>query len=126
MSRHRDRAAAAAARGGRLFPRRALAFAAALALGALVSACKPAPVAFPGEPSGQLEIKYPLDETLFPPEIVAPTFVWSDQTAGVAEWRVLLKFEGEEGLLRFAATEPSWRPSEAGRRGAALASFRRA
>ena len=35
--------------------------------------CKPAPVAFPGEASGQLEIKYPLDETLFPPEIVAPS-----------------------------------------------------
>jgi Flp pilus assembly protein TadD/dipeptidyl aminopeptidase/acylaminoacyl peptidase len=114
MTRHRDGAAAAAARAGeQLFPRRVLTFAAALALGALVSACNPAPVAFPGEPSGQLEIKYPLDETLFPPEIVAPTFAWSDQTAGVAEWNILLRFEGEEGMLRFATSEPSWRPSEA-------------
>jgi hypothetical protein len=43
----------------------------------------PAPLAFPGEPSGQLEISYPIDETVFPPEIVAPTFVWSDETEGV-------------------------------------------
>jgi tetratricopeptide (TPR) repeat protein len=87
--------------------------AAALTLGALVAGCKPAPVAFPGGASGQLEIRYPLDETLFPPEIVAPTFVWKDQTDGVAEWKVLLRFEGEDTLLRFATTEPRWRPSEA-------------
>ncbi len=72
-----------------------------------------APLAFPGQPSGSLEIKYPLDETLFPPEIVAPTFVWSDDTKGVARWEVLLRFDGEGDVLRFAAAEPSWRPSEA-------------
>jgi Flp pilus assembly protein TadD len=78
-----------------------------------VAGCKPAPVEFPAESSGQLEIKYPLDESLFPPEIVAPTFVWSDATAGVEEWKVLMRFGGETDALRFATTEPSWRPSEA-------------
>ena len=87
--------------------------AAVLALAALVTGCKPAPVAFPGEATGQLEIKYPLDETLFPPEIVAPTFVWSDATEGVASWKVLLRFAGEDTVLRFEAAEPRWRPSEA-------------
>ena len=91
----------------------ALMLAAVLAFGALVSGCKPAPVAFPAEPAGQLEIKYPLDETLFPPEIVAPTFVWSDATAGVESWKVLLRFAGEDTLLRFEASEPRWRPTEA-------------
>ena len=74
--------------------------------------------AFPSQPSGRLEIKYPLDETLFPPDIVAPTFVWSDETPGVKTWTVLLRFDDANGaaegeVLRFAATEPRWRPSAA-------------
>jgi tetratricopeptide (TPR) repeat protein len=84
-----------------------------LAYGAAGSGCQPAPVEFPAESSGQLEIKYPLDESLFPPEIVAPTFVWNDATEGVVGWKVLLRFAGEADVLRFATTEPSWRPSEA-------------
>src|SRR5512145_2448694 len=48
-----------------------LLLAAALALSACGKHSGPAPLAFPSEPSGRIEIKYPLDETLFPPEIVA-------------------------------------------------------
>jgi tetratricopeptide (TPR) repeat protein len=88
----------------------------ALSLGACERDSEPAePLAFPGEASGQLELTYPLDETLFPPEIVAPTFVWSDETEGVARWMVLLRFEVEgaaDEVLRFPAAEPRWRPSE--------------
>ena len=73
----------------------------------------PAPLVFPSEPAGGLEIKYPLDQTLFPPEIVAPTFVWSDRTAGVEKWTVLLRFDRKDEVLRFATLEPRWRPSEA-------------
>ena len=91
----------------------ALRLAALTAFGALATGCKPAPVDFPLESAGQLEVRYPLDQTLFPPEIVAPTFVWNDQTESVAEWRVLLRFEGEDSVLRFSTTEASWRPSEA-------------
>jgi tetratricopeptide (TPR) repeat protein len=69
-------------------------------------------LAFPSEPSGRLEITYPLDQTLFPPEIVAPTFVWSDETEGVARWMVLLRFEATDEVLRFPTAEPRWRPSE--------------
>ena len=91
---------------------RALLLAAVLALGACGRRSEPAPLAFPSEPSGRLEITYPLDETLFPPEIVAPTFVWSDETEGVAAWMVLLRFDGADEVLRFPTTEPRWRPSE--------------
>ncbi|MGD8317982.1 MAG: hypothetical protein PVH76_09545, partial [Myxococcales bacterium] len=40
-------------------------------------------VAFAGSvpPEGPLEIKYPQDGTWFPPDIVAPTFLWSDESA---------------------------------------------
>ncbi|MCM2312820.1 MAG: tetratricopeptide repeat protein [Steroidobacteraceae bacterium] len=85
----------------------------ALAFGASGTGCKPAPVVFPSESAGKLEIKYPLDETLFPPEIVAPTFVWYDSTDGVVAWKVLLRFDGEDAVQRFETTEPQWRPSAA-------------
>ena len=84
-----------------------------LALGACARQSTPAPLAFPGEPTGGIEIKYPLDETLFPPEIVAPTFVWSDKTEGVRNWTVLVRFDDKGEVLRFPTTEPRWRPSEA-------------
>jgi Flp pilus assembly protein TadD len=89
-----------------------LLLAAGLTCNALTTGCKPAPIAFPSGSSGRLEIKYPLDETLFPPEIPAPTFVWSDRTGGIVEWKVLLRFDGEDAELRFATTEPRWRPTE--------------
>jgi tetratricopeptide (TPR) repeat protein len=92
---------------------RGLLLAAMLLLGACSKQSGPAQVAFPAEPDGALEIRYPLDETLFPPEIVAPTFVWSDGSEGVKNWVVLLRFGGQGEVLRFPTTEPRWRPSEA-------------
>jgi tetratricopeptide (TPR) repeat protein len=73
---------------------------------------KSAPLAFPAEPSGRLEIEYPLDETLFPPDIAAPTFVWSEESEGVSEWAIMLRFDGGGELLRFTSSEPTWRPDE--------------
>ena len=90
-----------------------LLLAAALALAACGKASAPEPLVFPGEPSGRLEIKYPLDETLFPPEIVAPTVAWTDETGGVEKWMVLLRFDGSGEVLRFPAAEPHWRPPDA-------------
>ncbi|WKD49255.1 tetratricopeptide repeat protein [Microbulbifer spongiae] len=88
-------------------------------LGALLVLCGcgreggPTPVPpFPSKPAGQLEILYPLDETLFPPEIVAPTVVWEDKTEGVVRWQVMLRFHGRETVLRFDSAESRWRPSE--------------
>jgi len=91
----------------------ALLLAAALALVACGRDSEPEPPAFPSEPSGRLEIGYPLDGTLFPPEIAAPTFLWSDQTEGVTRWEVLLRFGPADEGLRFATAQPRWRPSEA-------------
>lgn len=108
---HGDRARAGV-RGGIPAVRILLLLAATLAVGACGKSSGPAPPAFPSEPSGRIEIRYPLDETLFPPEIVAPTFVWSDETRGVAKWLVLLRLAGTEEVLRFPTTEPRWRPSE--------------
>ena len=92
---------------------RGLLLIAALSIGACDKKSAPALLTFPAGPSGAIEIKYPLDETLFPPEIVAPTFVWSDKTGGVSSWTVLIRFDDKGEVLRFPAKEPSWRPTEA-------------
>ncbi len=92
---------------------RGLPLVAVLALGACSKESGPAPIAFPAEPAGALEIRYPLDETLFPPEIVAPTVVWNDGSEGVKNWVVLLRFGDQGEVLRFPTAEPRWRPSEA-------------
>ncbi|MFK8032177.1 MAG: tetratricopeptide repeat protein [Gammaproteobacteria bacterium] len=78
--------------------------------------CSPGPsqndaLTFPEASSGTIEIDYPLDETLFPSDIVAPTVVWKDKTAGVENWRVVLRF-ADNDVMRFEAPAPSWRPSE--------------
>ena len=92
----------------------ALLLAATLGLGACGKQTPdPANLAFPTAPTGGLAISYPLDETLFPPEIVAPTFVWKDASQGVANWVVMLRLQGGGEVLRFPTTEARWRPSAA-------------
>jgi Flp pilus assembly protein TadD len=59
----------------------------------------------------RLQISYPLEGTLFPPEIVAPTFVWEDQT-GADRWHVVVRDDTGAVVLRASADAPRWRPSE--------------
>ncbi|NLS96865.1 MAG: tetratricopeptide repeat protein [Planctomycetaceae bacterium] len=59
-----------------------------------------------------LTIRYPLDETLFPPEIAAPTFVWQSSPAERLSWQVELAFQdGQEGLI-CPASETGWTPAD--------------
>ena len=87
--------------------------AAVLALSACQRGVDSPAVEFPEAAVGSLGIDYPLDETLFPPDIAAPEVVWSDDTEGVSRWHVLLRFgpQGEE--LGFAAADERWRPAPA-------------
>jgi tetratricopeptide (TPR) repeat protein len=66
-----------------------------------------------GRATGALTVTYPLDGTVFPPEIVAPTFLWNDHSPDVDRWFVVAQFTDSDELLRFSASEPHWRPSEA-------------
>jgi tetratricopeptide (TPR) repeat protein len=59
-----------------------------------------------------LQITYPQEGTLFPPESVAPTFVWQDSTARVDRWYVVVRDAGGTDLLQAAVDAPRWRPSE--------------
>ncbi|MCG8590783.1 MAG: tetratricopeptide repeat protein [Proteobacteria bacterium] len=91
--------------------RAGLLLAASLGLTACGRESTPEPLAFPDASAGRLQITYPLDETLFPPEIVAPTFLWDEQTEGALQWTVLVRFSATDDVLRFPTTEPRWRPS---------------
>jgi len=56
-------------------------------------------------------IEYPRDRTLFPPEIVAPTFRWTDRQTGSDEWLIRIDFaDGKESV--FSLTQVmAWQPT---------------
>lgn len=59
---------------------------------------------------GSLAIQYPLDGTLFPPEIVAPTFRWEPGGSGVDVWLVTLTFQDDKDPIQVFTHEPKWTP----------------
>ncbi|MBX3024294.1 tetratricopeptide repeat protein [bacterium] len=95
----------------------ALALPVALAVAPLLAGCNrepetPALVAAAEAAGGTARISYPQEGTLFPPEIVAPTFVWEDATANVDRWYVVVRDDAGGEVLREAVDAPRWRPSE--------------
>ena len=59
-----------------------------------------------------LTILYPLDETLFPPDVVAPTFRWLDSNGESDAWLVLIKFGDERQRMSFCTDVETWMPSD--------------
>jgi len=57
-----------------------------------------------------LTIGYPLNETLFPPEIVPPTFLWEDGSSKSDSWLVTIKFLDNEDRINILLNEPKWTP----------------
>jgi len=57
-----------------------------------------------------LTILYPLDETLFPPEIVPPTFRWKDDRPESDIWLVTIKFRDDGGRMNFITSRQKWKP----------------
>lgn len=62
--------------------------------------------------AGTLQITYPQDGTLFPPDIVAPTMVWQDDTQHVDRWSVVVRDDAGAELLRTTVDGQRFRPSE--------------
>jgi len=60
---------------------------------------------------GGLTIDYPLDQTLFPPEIPPPRFRWRDETDSDT-WLVTIRFQDEGEPLSCVADDAQWIPSE--------------
>lgn len=59
-----------------------------------------------------LQITYPHNETLFPPDIAAPTMHWVDENPASEEWRITVTASAGTAPLVFATAEKSWRPAE--------------
>jgi Flp pilus assembly protein TadD len=60
-----------------------------------------------GDKLGPLDVNYPLDEAVFPPDMAAPTFVWSDPTPEVNTWLIDMAFDGNHVyVLTQGATPP--------------------
>jgi Flp pilus assembly protein TadD len=90
----------------------------ALAVGLFVAGCNREPstqaivAAAADATTPRLQITYPLEGTLFPPESVAPTFVWEDKTGSVDRWYVVVRDDTGADVLRTSVDAPRWRPSE--------------
>jgi tetratricopeptide (TPR) repeat protein len=59
-----------------------------------------------------LTIRYPLDQTLFPPESVSPTFCWEDGNGDSDAWMVSIEFQDGEGSSSSLSDETKWTPSD--------------
>ncbi|MBN2314029.1 MAG: hypothetical protein JXM79_08870, partial [Sedimentisphaerales bacterium] len=57
-----------------------------------------------------LTIQYPFNETLFPPEIVAPTFRWEDDGSGAESWLVTITFQDDKTPFTITTKKPKWTP----------------
>jgi tetratricopeptide (TPR) repeat protein len=57
----------------------------------------------------RLKINYPLDETLFPPEIVPPTFRWKDNS-GSNIWLISIDFEDGQDRINLLSNASIWTP----------------
>lgn len=57
-----------------------------------------------------LTILYPLNETLFPPEIVPAKFHWRDSKFESGTWLVTIKFQDDKGRMNFVTYEQQWKP----------------
>jgi hypothetical protein len=47
-----------------------------------------------------IQVEYPAQDTLFPPEITAPTFLWRDRSQSARWWRVEISFNDGSPALR--------------------------
>ena len=63
-----------------------------------------------GAQYNSLTIHYPLNETLFPPEIVPPTFHWEDANSTSDTWLITIKFQDDQGRMNFLVRGPQWTP----------------
>jgi tetratricopeptide (TPR) repeat protein len=63
-----------------------------------------------GTPLSRLTIEYPLDETLFPPEIPPPSFRWKDGDPRSDLWLVTIEFADGAGRVDCFAEQSPWRP----------------
>ncbi len=63
-----------------------------------------------GTPPGRIMMEYPLDGTLFPPEISVPAFRWKDENARADLWLVSIEFADGRERINCFSPQSDWRP----------------
>ncbi|MBN2592944.1 MAG: tetratricopeptide repeat protein [Sedimentisphaerales bacterium] len=59
-----------------------------------------------------LTIQYPLNETLFPPEIVPPTFRWKDSKSKSNMWLLSIKLQDSDAPMNIITRKSEWIPQQ--------------
>ena len=57
-----------------------------------------------------ITIEYPLDETLFPPEMVPPVYRWNDVVTASRSWLIRFEFADGKPCMNFIAKRQQWTP----------------
>jgi tetratricopeptide (TPR) repeat protein len=60
---------------------------------------------------GDAKIVYPQDRTIFPPEIVPPTFRWEDVSPQASAWLVRVEFGNGQSPMNCLAHQRQWMPT---------------
>jgi hypothetical protein len=63
--------------------------------------------------SADLTITYPYEGTVFPPEIAAPTFRWTDCSSASTQWLVMVRCGETQTPVYALADTPQWTPDRA-------------
>jgi len=61
---------------------------------------------------GQIKIDYPLEGSVFPPEITPPTFLWHDSNALAKHWVIEVSIPDHSEALRFDALGAPMKPGD--------------
>jgi tetratricopeptide (TPR) repeat protein len=64
------------------------------------------------KPQKGLNIEYPAQGTMFPPEIIAPTFLWADKTGQADVWLVVAEVADSRELVSPVVEEQEWKPTQ--------------
>jgi len=59
---------------------------------------------------GDITIEYPLNETLFPPEMIPPVFRWKDGAPASRAWLVRIEFADGKPRMYFLTRRQQWTP----------------
>jgi len=88
--------------------------AAILGTGSLLLVAARRQAAEPGTPNGlaAIAIDYPLDGSVFPPEITPPTFLWRDDSGCAKRWVIEVSFADGAGGIRVEASGYAQQVSE--------------
>ena len=88
-------------------------FAGILGLGSLFLAGAGLPRSSGGNsPAARITIDYPLDGSVFPPEITPPTFLWRDASPTAKHWVIDVPFAGHGSEIRLEVPGDLMRPGE--------------